>query len=1654
MAWAPRYSPARVGAGRIDVPAASLGQVIAMNLDDSSLVSVAFPPEVSGVVTRTKKIRLVNKGTTPQTYDVAIDTVVDAPGLSFSLPGGSSVTVPAASSVELAIQMDGNSALMKKSRDPAVYPTQGVQASYGDQPRNFMSEEAAYVTFSQAANLKFRLPVYMAEKPNSDMSQPATIATMGNPTGSTSIPLSGNDLCTGMIAAGPTCTGSFPTDVESLVSPYELHVVSPRDPANAPDFADIKYVGAAFLPGAGSPSLANDVIMFGVASWGDWSTPNEVAYNICIDTNNDGLYDRAIINTHPGIFVGGASPNDNNVRVVQNLSTPPFGFSILGLGSPVNLVGPNVVDTSLQINNTMILGVTPQQLGFTNPALQTLRYKVVTCPGFNPACARGTGGGDRCSPIAGTYYDIAPGPYIYNWAPASQGLNFGGNFLAEDLNTNSLPVTWNTANMAANGSPGALLLHHHNAAGKRAQVAVLEGAPATDLGVTITADSATPPVGGNVVYTVVVTNNGPSDATGVQVAVELPAGLNYVSDDGGGAYSSGSGVWSVGALMNTASATLKITATVVISEQINVVAEVGASTPLNINAVNDRATASIRAPRTADLQITSAGPMGATLVGQPVTYTLTVKNLGGDPAYGISVQETFPGFPTLTPTSSMASQGLFTPATGIWNLGGLGVGMSATLSFTVTAPNMAGTLTNNASVTTNAAVNPGDAVDTNPVNNSSTAGANILSPAMITATKTVVGTMAVGGTVTYTVVLTNSGMFDQQNNMGSEFVDVLPAGLTLVGATATSGTAVATTMTNTVTWDGVVPAAGTVTITITATINSVPAGTIVSNQGQANYDADGNGTNEAFSPTDDPSVGGSADPTKFTVVERQLTVAKKWVDGKTGDTASVVTAGFTSNATSGASVSTGNNTTTGMPVVMTPGQTGTISESLSVGDGANYNAVLACTGNTNPLSGNSLTIAVTDINIVCTITNTRKQATLTLKKTWVIGKPGDTATVSSSGFTNNATSGASVSTGNNTTTGASVTVFAGESGTISEAFTVGSASNYRVTLTCTGNATPLSGNTLTINPADTAITCTMTNGPKATLTVRKQWVNAISGNIATVSTSGFSNNTTTGASTSSGNNSTTSASVQVAAGETGTISETFSMGSASDYNATLACSGNTTPLNGNALTVHANDTSILCTLTNKRKSATLLLKKTWVNGKPGDRVMVTSSGFSNNASSGESVAAGNNTTTGEDVAVVYPGESGTIGETYLSGAATNYTTTLSCSGNAAQLAGNTLSVSATDTMIVCTLTNSRKAATLTVAKKWVNGVAGDVATVSTTGFTNVASSGASTSAGNNTTTGMPVAVYAGDVGTIKETFSNGNANIYASSLACTGNGNAIGANDSLVISSTDTVVLCTWTNATKPMVSGTKTVSGSLAPGTKVTYTVILSNAGPGPQADNAGPEFSDVLPGALTLLSATATSGTATANLGMNQVTWDGSIAVGASVTITIVARIPPATALGTVISNQGTLYFDADQNGSNESTTVTDDPGAAGSGNPTVFTVRGTLDVDYSETLTKYDALTDGLLSLRYLFNFNGAVLVGDALGKTAQRTDPVEIRAYLDSMRMLLDVDGDGTPDALTDGVMIVRYLFGFRGDDLIKDTVSKTATRKTAPLIEAWIQALMP
>ncbi len=98
--------------------------------------------------------------------------------------------------------------------------------------------------------------------------------------------------------------------------------------------------------------------------------------------------------------------------------------------------------------------------------------------------------------------------------------------------------------------------------------------------------------------------------------------------------------------------------------------------------------------------------------------------------------------------------------------------------------------------------------------------------------------------------------------------------------------------------------------------------------------------------------------------------------------------------------------------------------------------------------------------------------------------------------------------------------------------------------------------------------------------------------------------------------------------------------------------------------------------------------------------------------------------------------------------------------------------------------------------------------------------------------------------------------------------------------------------------------------------------------------------------------------------------------------------------------------------------------------------------------EALTDGLLVLRYLFGFSGTTLSESAISSSALRTSADDISAYLSTNLEQLDIDSDGETDALTDGLLLLRYLFGFRDDTLIAGALSTSAVRNESSAIETY------
>ena len=103
-------------------------------------------------------------------------------------------------------------------------------------------------------------------------------------------------------------------------------------------------------------------------------------------------------------------------------------------------------------------------------------------------------------------------------------------------------------------------------------------------------------------------------------------------------------------------------------------------------------------------------------------------------------------------------------------------------------------------------------------------------------------------------------------------------------------------------------------------------------------------------------------------------------------------------------------------------------------------------------------------------------------------------------------------------------------------------------------------------------------------------------------------------------------------------------------------------------------------------------------------------------------------------------------------------------------------------------------------------------------------------------------------------------------------------------------------------------------------------------------------------------------------------------------------------------------------------------------------------------YDALTDGVLIVRYLLGMRGPDLVQGAIGANATR-NAEEIETYLGTLGAALDVDGNHVADALTDGLIIMRRLFGLNGMPLISVAIGVNATRTTPEAVAAYVDGFI-
>ena len=106
-------------------------------------------------------------------------------------------------------------------------------------------------------------------------------------------------------------------------------------------------------------------------------------------------------------------------------------------------------------------------------------------------------------------------------------------------------------------------------------------------------------------------------------------------------------------------------------------------------------------------------------------------------------------------------------------------------------------------------------------------------------------------------------------------------------------------------------------------------------------------------------------------------------------------------------------------------------------------------------------------------------------------------------------------------------------------------------------------------------------------------------------------------------------------------------------------------------------------------------------------------------------------------------------------------------------------------------------------------------------------------------------------------------------------------------------------------------------------YRIIISNTGDAAQNNNPGNEYEDSIPEYATFVagSATASSGTIEYDSQNNMVIWNGEIPDQSSIILEYSVQVNQSVANGTIISSQGNVLWDSDENGDNDALELTDD-------------------------------------------------------------------------------------------------------------------------------------
>lgn len=564
-------------------------------------------------------------------------------------------------------------------------------------------------------------------------------------------------------------------------------VLNAPDPDNEVTVVSLPELTVSKLAAAPKVNPGNDITYtITVSNLGTANATNVIVTDVLptgttfVSASNGGVHANGTVTwTIASLPIG---EQEDLVLVVKTATNLTDGTQLSNVASAVSAQDPtNIVSSPPSIVTVEViapvLGITKLPGAFTANAGENITYTITI---------NNTGNAPANNLIV-----TDPLPANTTFVSADNGGTFASNLVTWNLGAlqagNSInlvlvvkvdpstPAGTRIRNIATANSPGNLAGPVLSSNSPTLEIVIQN---LSNLVISKAADRPTIRSGQNIIYTINVINNGPSDALAVVVNDALPAETTFVSATNSGVFANGNVSWLIGTIKSGEQVSLQVTVT-------SSAALVDGNVITNVaTAVSPSDPASPKTSPPSLVTIDNSSPIleinktpNATAVnaGEEIVYTINVSNTGNAPATNVTVTDQLPAGTTFVATGN---GGTHAAGTVTWLLGTIAPGDSITLVLAVKVGEdvLAGTKIKNIAI----ADSPDDFND--PVESSPDPSleVNITTLANLTITKlSSAPEVLAGGEIVYTISVTNNGPSTARN---VAVTDVLPVETTFVSA--------------------------------------------------------------------------------------------------------------------------------------------------------------------------------------------------------------------------------------------------------------------------------------------------------------------------------------------------------------------------------------------------------------------------------------------------------------------------------------------------------------------------------------------------------------------------------------------------------------------------------------------------------------------------------------------------------------------------------------------------------------------------------------------------------------------------------------------------------------------------------------------------------